>query len=219
MRAFRAVAIAMILVATVAGVAYAQGEGATITFTNTETLIYHGVGQMRSEMPMQCPVTVGNFRITKVRLPAESNRDNVGLVIPFRGALSERMVDLDPRWGGADALMLICEVIDPDQPIGFRMRAHARVRMFHSPGSWLMLNLGRGPKDTNPIPGTAQNKRFTGESHLWYVLSDMNEIYRRAEDAPGPDSNRFVIMLDTGERGSWWIKSLELKPWPTVMAE
>ena len=219
MRATRAVAVALILVAVVAGTAYAQDEGATITFTDTKTLVYEGTGDMRAEMPMQLPVTVGNFRITNIRLPAQSNRDNVGLVIPFRGALSERMVDLDPRWDGAEPLALICEVIDPRQPIGFRMRSHARVRMFHSPGSWLELNLGRGPRDDQPIPATPQNKRFTGGMQLWYSLSDMNEIYDRAEDAPVPERDRFAILLDTGERGSWWIKWLELKPWPTVIAE
>jgi len=219
MRALKAVAIVLILVAGVTGAAYAQDDGATITFTNTETLMYSGTGEMRAETPMECPITVGNFRIVKIQMPSEFNRDNVGLVIPFRGALSERMVDLDPRWGGAGAVSLVCEVIDPDEPIGFRMRAHAKVRMFHSPGAWLALNLGRGPKDDHPIPADTQNKRFTGELHRWYVLSDMNAIYHLEEDEPAPEQDRFTIMLDTGERGSWWVKSLELKSWPTRLGE
>ncbi|MGI5816825.1 MAG: hypothetical protein ACOX9R_01875 [Armatimonadota bacterium] len=213
MRAFRAGTIVLILVAFVAGAACAQDHGATITFTDTKTLIYEGTGEMRAEMPTDAPVVVGNLRITKVRLPAEANRDYVGLVIPFRGALNERIANLDSRWGGAGALALVCEVIDPDAPIGFRMRAHARVRMQHSPGAWLEANLGRGPDDTRPIPATAQNKRFSGGMHTWYVLSSIDEI-RRTEN---PQSDRFAILLDTGERGSWWIKSLELKAWPTVM--
>ncbi|MGM0494907.1 MAG: hypothetical protein ACQER1_18385 [Armatimonadota bacterium] len=206
---------ALVLVAVVAGAAHAQNDGVTITFTDTKTLIYEGTGETRAEMPVDCPVTVGNFRITRVHLPSEANLDHVGLVIPFRGALSERMVNLDPRWGGAEPLALICEVIEPEQPIGFRARTHARVRMFHSPGSWLEMNLGRGHRDTRPIPASTQNKRFSGDMHRWYVLSDMNEIYHRAEDAPVPENDRFAILFSTGERGSWWIKSLELKAWPT----
>ena len=215
MRASTAVAVSLILAAVVAGAACAQDDGVTITFTNTETLVYQGTGEMRAESPMLCPVTVGNFRILEVRLPSESNRDNVGLVIPFRGALSERMVDLDPRWNGANALALVCEIIDPGAPIGFRMRAHARVREFHSPGTWLELMLGRGPNDDRPIPASAYNARFTGDMHTWYAISSLPEIYRRDD----PQKTRFTIMLNTNERGSWWIKWLELKPWPTVMAE
>lgn len=212
MRALRATAMAMIVVAVLAGAVYAQDDGVTITFTDTKTLIYEGTGEMRAEMPTDEAVTVGNIRITDIRRSADSNRDHVGLVIPFRGALSERMVNLDPRWGGPGTVALLCEVIDPEEPIGFRMRAHARVRMFHSPGAWLELNLARGLKDTRPIAAAAQNKRFSGEKHAWYVLSSIDEIHRRDD----PDSDRFVIMLSTGERGSWWIKSLELKAWPTT---
>ncbi len=219
MRALKAVAMSVILVAVLIGTAHAQDEGATITFTDTRVDIYEGTGDVRAAEPMNCPVTVGNFRITKVRLPAQSNLDNVGLVIPFRGALSERMVDLDYRWGARGALALLCEVIDPEQPIGFRLRTHARVRMFHSPGAWLELKLGRGWKDDRAIPAAAQNKRFTGELQRWYVQSDMNEIYHRAETAPVPEDQSFAILLDTGERGSWWIKWLEIKPWPTVATE
>ncbi|MFP4248030.1 MAG: hypothetical protein ACLFU7_00140 [Armatimonadota bacterium] len=215
MRIAQVTATALVLVAVVAGAAHAQNDGVTITFTDTKTLIYQGTGDMRAATPADCPITVGNFRITRVHLPAQSNLDDVGLVIPFRGALSERMVNLDPRWGGAEPLALICEVIDPEQPIGFRARAHARARMYHSPGSWLEMNLARGPKDTRPIPASAQNKRFSGDMHRWYALSDINEIYHRAENAPVPENDRFAILLSTGERGSWWIKSLELKAWPT----
>lgn len=215
MRALRAVVTTLTLVAVMAGALYAQDEGATITFTNTKTLVYQGTGEMRAETPMECPITVGNFRITDIRMPSQANLDYVGLVIPFRGALNERMVDLDPRWDGSGPLVLMCEVIDPEAPIGFRMRAHARVRMVHSPGSWLELNLGRGPKDEQPIPAADQNKRFTGDMQRWYVVSSIEEIYQKQD----PESDRFTIMLDTGERGSWWIKWLELKEWPTVMPE
>lgn len=215
MRAVRAVVMALILVAVVAGAIYAQDEGATFTFTDTKTLVYEGTGEMRAENRVELPVTVGNFRITNVRLPSQSNRDYVGLVFPFRGALNERMVDLDPRWDGAEPLVLVCEVVDPDLPIGFRMRAHGRVRMRHSPGAWLELNLGRGPQDDEPIPATEQNKRFSGGTHLWYCETTIDDIYR-LED---PEPDRFTLMLDTGERGSWWIKWLQIKPWPTVMSE
>ncbi len=215
MRAFRISVTAFALVAICAGSAFAQDEGATITFTNTETLIYRGTGDMRAKEPLDCPITVGNLRITDVRLPSESNLDNVGLVIPFRGALSERMVHLDPRGDGAARLALICEVIDANEPIGFRMRTHARVRMFHSPGAWLELNLGRGPKDDRPIPAMTQNKRFTGEMHRWYVSSSIDDIYRKQDR----ERDRFAILLDTGERGSWWIKWLEIKSWPTALGQ
>lgn len=215
MRAVRAVVRALIPVAIAAGAVYAQNEGATFTFTDTKTLVYEGTGEMRAEKPMELPVTVGNFRITNVRLPSQSKRDYVGLVLPFRGALSERMVDLDPRWDGAEPLVLTCEVIDPDLPIGFRMRLHGRVRMWHSPGAWLELNLGRGPRDDRPMAATAQNKRFSGETHLWYVETTIDEIHRRDD----PDRDRFTLMLDTGERGSWWIKWLQIKPWPTMTDE
>lgn len=215
MRASRAVAIVLILAAVVAGASYAQDEGATITFTDTETLIFQGTGEMRAEAPMPCPVVVGNFRIIEVRLPSEANRDYVGLVIPFRGALNERMANLDPRWGGANPLALVCEVIDPSRPIGFRLRAHARAREVHSPGTWLELNLGRGPRDSAPIPATVQNRRINGDMQRWYVLSSIQEVYRKQD----PERDRFAIMLDTGGRGSWWIKWLELKSWPTVIGE
>jgi len=219
MRSLRALTMSLIILTVLVGAVYAQDEGATITFTDTQINIYQGTGEMRAEQPMDCPVQVGNFRITKVRLPAESNLDNVGLVIPFRGALSERMVDLDYRWGGEGALALLCEVIDPEAPIGFRLRTHARVRMFHSPGAWLELKLGRGWKDDQAIPADEQNKRFNGELQRWYSLTNINQIYHRAEDAPVPESDAFAILLDTGERGSWWIKRLEIKPWPTMTAE
>lgn len=215
MPALRAVAMSLMLTAILAGAVCAQHDGATITFTDTKTLIYEGTGEVRAETPAARPVTVGNLRITGIRLPAQANRDHVGLVIPFRGALSERMVNLDPRWGGPGTVALLCEVIDPDEPIGFRLRAHARVRMFHSPGAWLELNLGRGARDNRAVPAAAQTKRFSGETHAWYVLSSIDEIHRRDD----PDTDRFAILLSTGERGSWWIKSLELKAWPTTAAQ
>lgn len=213
MRACRIAAVSLILTALIAGMGYAQDAGATVTFTGTETRIYQGTGEMREMMPL--PITVGNFRILDVRLPAESNRDNVGLVIPFRGAMNEHMVNLDPRWGGARPLVLVCEAIDPSMPIGFRVRGHARAREVHSPGTWLALELGRGPKDDRPIPASDYNARFNGDTHTWYVLSSLPEIYRRED----PQSTRFTIMLDTYERGSWWIKWLEIKEWPTILAE
>lgn len=166
MRASTAVAVSLILAAVVAGAACAQDDGATITFINTETLIYHGTGEMRAELPMPCPITVGNFRILDVRLPSQSNRDYVGLVIPFRGALDEHMVNLDPRWGNSSTLSLVCEVIDPTMPIGFRMRAHARAREVHSPGTWIELALGRGPKDDRPIPLRLQRALHRRHAHL-----------------------------------------------------
>ena len=81
MRASRAVAIVLILAAVVAGASYAQDEGATITFTDTETLIFQGTGEMRAEAPMPCPVVAGIPIIEW--LPGGQPRLR-RLVIPFR---------------------------------------------------------------------------------------------------------------------------------------
>ncbi|NLO05999.1 MAG: hypothetical protein GX131_09265 [candidate division WS1 bacterium] len=191
----------------------ADSNGATITFTHTRTTVYPGTGQSFVDTPVELPVTVGNFRITGIRMPSESKRDFVGLVLPFRGLLNERAVNLDPRWGGRGGLVLLCEAIDTAAPIGFRMRAYGRSREMGA-GAWLDLMLAGGPNH-DPIPATEQAKRFDDPFHHWYVERDLATIQRRDE----PRNDRFVIILNTGGRGSYWVKRLELAAWPTVTQE
>jgi hypothetical protein len=184
-----------------------------VTFTDGDVRVYEGTGDTRACEPTSAAVTIGNFRIIDVRLPNESNLDYVGLVMPFRGLLNERGADLDRRWGSDEGLALICEMVDPAAPIGFRMRAHARRRMLHSPGAWLELNLARHAHDDDAIPATARNRRFGGDMQHWYIESDLPTIY----DTESPESDRFAIVLDAGGRGSFWIKWIEIKPWPTML--
>jgi hypothetical protein len=125
------------------------------------------------------------------------------------------MVDLDPRWDLQSPLALVCEVIDPSQPIGFRIRAHARMRMFHNSGQWLQLLLAETPDGRGAVHAMDRPKRFTWDMQHWYVLSSLQEIY--GSDAPGADT--FTILVDNGTGGSWWLKWLEIKSWPTVMPE
>lgn len=212
MRVFKANVTVTLLLVVTAGFAPAKDGGVTIDFTDRQVRLYEGTGEMRAPDHTDQPVTVGNLRITKVRLPGDSNRDFVGLVFPFRGLLDELAVNLDRRWGSTRGLALICEAIDADAPIGFRMRAHARRRMLHAPGAWLELQLGRSATDDHAIPATLQNRRAGGDMHYWYVDSDLPTILR----VDDPETDRFAILLNAGGRGSFWIKWLEIKEWPSA---
>jgi|GEM_PF-5512677 len=210
MQVARAIVVTLTIVGIVAGSACAQ-DGATIMFANERADVYAGTWGERAEATMELPVTVGNFRITDIRLPGKCERNTVGQVVPFRHASGERMVDLDPRWDLQSPLALVCEVIDPSRPIGFRIRAHARMRMFHNSGQWLQLLLAESPDGDGAIHAMDRTKRFTWDMQHWYVLSSLQEIY--GSDAGA--ENTFTILIDNGTGGSWWLKWLEIKAWPT----
>jgi len=213
MRTLSAVPAAVVLVAIVTAAAVAQDRGATVTFTGGHLVVYEGTGETKMECPQTQPVTVGNLRIVDVIPPSESNFDNFGLVMPFRGALNERAVNLETRWGSRQGLALVCEAIDPTAPIGFRMRVHARRRMVHAHGVTLNLELARDPDRRHRIPAVRPSGRIFGDMHAWYVLTDLPTIHESGD----PDDNEFAIILDVEGRGSFWLKWLEIKRWPTVL--
>lgn len=212
MRLLKAVLAATVIIVATASLLPAQDGGATITFVDRQVRIYEGTGGMRALEPTDAPVIVGNFRIEDVRLPGESNLDYVGLVFPYRGLIDEIAINLERSWGSYRGVALICEAIDASAPIGFRMRAHARNRMLRVPGAWLELQLGRSATDRNAIPAMTRERRAGWDMHHWYVEQDLPAILR----VDDPDTDRFAILLNTGGRGSYWVKWLEIKEWPRV---
>lgn len=208
MRVLGTAALSLLLVSILSAAACAQ-DGVTIRFEDGTAVVYDGARDLRTLTEVPLPITVGNIRIVDISRSSASNRDHVGQIVPFRHALTERMADLDPRWDIRDALLLTCEAVDPNEPIGFRLRANARARGFHSAGSWLQLLLA--PERGDAIAGSELNKRFNRDRHQWYVLRDLQDVYGN-QIAP---SSSFTIRIQSSARGSWWIKWLELKPWPT----
>lgn len=210
MRVLQVTLLAAILLAAAITVLPAHDCGATIDFTDLRVRMYEGAGDARAPEPTDQPIVVGNLRITAVQLPSEAKLEYVGLVFPFRALLDEAGVNLDRTWGSSQPVALICEAIDVEAPISFRLRAHARRRMMHAPGAWLELQLGRDARDSDAIPAMVQNRRAGGEGQHWYIDSDLPTILRLDE----PETDRFAILLNAGGRGSFWVKSIEIKPWP-----
>jgi len=211
MRQLRLIGAALLGIVVATSYVAAQDFGATIVFTTDEMLVYEGTGEMMAETPTTEPITVGNFRILRVILPSESRLDYVGLVMPYRGMIDERAADLDTRWGARKGLALLCEVVDPMAPIGLRMRAQGHRRGDNA--VWLDLMLAPGHTQIGRIPAVTQSHRYLGELHRWYVQTDLPTIYD--SDDPG---DTFSIVLKADGRAGFWLKRLEIKRWPTVLA-
>lgn len=209
MRKLMIACVALMIVLGAAVGAAAQNEGATIMFKPDGVKVYRGVGDAMLPCPPGDTVEVGNFRIIRAIVPSQASFTNQGLVFPWRGALDEEAANLDASWGNPRPLMLLCEIIDTDEPIGFRMRAEARRR--GRTWSWLDLGLGRGPAHDNMMM-VEGGRRWTGGMHTWYAQVEPSQLY--GNRAP---EQRFVIALDPGGRGSWFVQKLELKSWPTVV--
>ncbi len=212
MRQLQAVGAVALIVALTASCALAQGTGATIIFRPDGMALYEGTGDEMAAEPATEPITIGNFRLLGFEPPSESNLDYVGLVMPYRGALNQRMVNLATTWGSPQGLALLCEAVEPTDPVGFRVRAWAHRR--GDKGSWLAMTLAPGHTRIGEMPAVVQNRRYLGETHRWYVETDMPTLYDDHEVQP-----EFSIVLKVGGWGSWWIKRIEIKAWPGVSDE
>ncbi len=196
-----------LIIALAASCALAQDTGATIVFRPDGMALYQGTGDAIAPEPATEPIIIGNFRLLGFVLPGESNLDYVGLVIPYRGALNQRMVNLETTWGSPQGLALLCEAVEPADPVGFRVRAWAHRR--GARGSWLAMDLAPGHTRVGEMPAGVRNRRYLGEMHRWYVQTDMPTLY--GDDDP---RSEFSIVLKVGGWGSWWIKRIEIKAWP-----
>jgi len=207
MRQLQAVGAVALIVTLAASCALAQGTGATIVFRPDGMALYEGTGDDMAPEPATEPIAIGNFRLLGFELPSESRLDYVGLVMPYRGALNQRTVNLETTWGSPQGLALLCEAIEPADPVGFRVRAWAHRR--GDKGSWLAMTLAPGHTRIGDEPAVVQNRRYLGDMHRWYVETDMPTLYDDDEVQP-----EFSIVLKVGGWGSWWIKRIEIKAWP-----
>lgn len=202
MRPIATVVVVALALCCAAG-AFAQSPGATIVFNVDGMLLYEGTGETMMPCAPNMPITVGNFRITEVRLPSDAIFQFTGLVLPQRGAIDDRLVVLDNSWDSPQGPALLCEVIDPMMPIGFRLRTESYRRGDNS--TWLGLMLAPGHTRVGAMRPVEQSRRFTSDP-TWYVQTDA----QIADDAA-----RFSIVLDVGGHGSFSIKQVEIKSWPT----
>ncbi|MCD6359763.1 MAG: hypothetical protein J7M38_02790, partial [Armatimonadetes bacterium] len=133
--------------------------------------------------------------------PNEGLVGGAGLWLPLRGSVDQTAMNLDADWGGQRGLTLLCEAVDPHQPIGLRITARCE--------DWTMgygnlaLEIGPSPYDTHPI--CTQNRRFGSGLHRWYIETDMREIYGRDTDRA-----RFAIVLRAEGRGAWLISRMQI---------
>ncbi len=195
--------VAVVLALGCAAGAFAQNPGATIVFNVDGMLLYEGTGEMMMPCAPNMPITVGNLRLTEVRLPSDAIFGFTGLIMPQRGAIDERLVVLDNSWDSPQGLALLCEVIDPMMPIGFRLRTDSYRRGDNS--TWLGLMLSPGHNRVGEMRPVEQSRRFTSDP-TWYVQADAGVA---------DDASRFSIELDVGGHGSFSIKQIEIKAWPT----
>jgi len=202
MRPMMAVVVVVLALSCAAGV-FAQNPGATITFDGEGMMVYQGTGSMMTPCAMDMPITVGNFRITRVALPSDARFEFTGLVVPQRGAIDERLVTLDNSWDSPQGIALLCEVIDPMAPLGFRLRTDSYRRGDNS--TWLELMLNDEHSRVGEIPAVEQARRFAS-SPTWYAQVDPMML---------DGSPEFSIVLAVGGHGSFSVKQIEIKSWPT----
>lgn len=198
--------ISVVLALGCAAGGFAQNPGVTIVFNCDGMQVYRGTGETMTPCTSDTPITVGNLRLSAVALPRAAIFEFTGLVLPQRGGPDDRLVVVDDSCDSPQGLALLCEVIDPRAPVGFRVRTDSYRRGDTS--TWLGLMLAPGHTRAGELRPVEQSRRFTS-SPTWYAQFDPDLLR---------GSSQFSIVLDVGGHGSFSIRQIEIRPWPTSPA-
>lgn len=197
----RRVALVVGLIALTAPLALADAVRAcTVDFSNRHALVYPGANMDLGTEPVTWPLEIGNVRIKDLWLPDEARRGGWGLWFPWRGSTEQSMMNLDSDWAGERGIAIICEAVDPHQPIGLRIAVHCDDLSAHYGN--LSLEIGPDAHHLRPVP---QGRRFGNGPHYWYLQTSTPEIYRR-----DTDRHQFAIVLRAEGRAAFLIRQMQL---------
>ncbi len=194
--------LAALIVIFAAPTVVADGiRGCTVDFLDDEMRVFEGYGAAMVSAPALLPMEIGNVRINAIKLPCDSELGMFGLMMPHRGSYAQSVTNLDTSGGARQGLTLLCEAIDPDQPIGLRIRADCQDWSAHY--AHLLMEIGPNAWDRMLLP--TQPRRFGNGPHRWYMVLDLATIYGKREV-----ESEFALVLSTQGRGPFSISGLEI---------